>query len=224
MGRIKSERQMKKDGNKIDNDELLMTNFSPISLLLFIFGIVGEAYITIKYIGKDPYANYSLILLILGVISFSGVLYLNKGQIRLQEKYIKQPVIWTSYIVFLMFILAVTWFVARTQLKYALSDTDLYFYYISTAIMEEMFFRMFLCSLLKIKFDTPVLIIIPFTAFLFMLIHIEFYGDQPVFLGVMFIGGLFFSIFYIYTKDITITMIAHILLNIYAVGNLLIST
>lgn len=221
MGRITSERQMKNKG-VITQDEYLLLSFTPISFLLYIVAMFGELYITLKYFGSDPYANYSLFLFILGFISFGGIIYLNKGGvIRFQYKFIKEPVIWLFSIVFLMFSLAISWTIAKVGIRYALSDTDLYFYYISTAVIEEMFFRMFLCSLLKIRFNLNVVVVILFTSVLFMLFHIEAYMDKPYALVVMFFGGVMFSVFYLYTKDITVTMVAHVIVNIFAVGNLL---
>lgn len=222
MGRITSERQLKNKGVSITQEEYLLVSFTPISFLLYIIAMIGELYITLKYYGSDPYANYSLFLFILGIISFAGMVYLNGGGvIRFQYRFLKEPVIWLFCVVFLMFSLAVAWTVAKVGIRYALSDTDLYFYYISTAVIEEMFFRMFICGMLRIKFNLNIIIVILFSSALFMFFHIEHYMMQPYALGVMFFGGIMFSIFYLYTKDITVTMVAHVVVNIFAVGNLL---
>ena len=225
MGKIKSERERKKEGKGTEQkNSKLLVSFTPISLLLAIVALVGELYITVKYIGKDNYANYSLLLLFLGIIAIVGVFYLNKernDKIQFQYQFMEEPVMWIFYIAFIVLILSISWAIAKITVRFALSTTDMYFYYISTAVIEELFFRMFLCSFLKLKINLHPAIVVLISSLLFTLIHIEAYYNKPYALVVMCVGGLVFSISYLKFKDITIPMVAHVIINLVAVGNLL---
>lgn len=55
----------------------------------------------------------------------------------------------------------------------------------------------------------------------FAIAHVQAYGGYLPGMIAMFIGGFTFSLFYLYSEDISVSMTAHIIVNIIAVGNLL---
>ena len=55
----------------------------------------------------------------------------------------------------------------------------------------------------------------------FAVAHVQAYGGYLPGMLSMFIGGFTFSMFYLYSEDISVTMTAHVIVNIIAVGNLL---
>ena len=220
-------------------EESRYLRFSTISFLIFfLLGVPMLAFLIMKYYGKDPYGDFAGLLLLLGIIGFIGVLLVSEGKVfKFQNYYLRNSdmfLIFILYIVGLLAILGFIWYILGSTLRYALSMTELYFYYIGAAIMEEMFFRFFLCGISKnylielrnkgrnkIPESIENLLISIITALVFMLSHWSVYGNSLIGITAMFFGGIMFGMFYLHSKDISITMIAHIWVNIIAVGNLL---
>lgn len=193
-----------------------IVRFSAISLILSVIALVIEGYLTIKYFGTDPYANYALLLLFLGLIGISGAYWLNpKSLFVLNDYYLKDVEKTGQFIVsILMTILciAIIQVVLKTTFRLALSLTDLLMYFIASAIVEELFFRMFLVSYFKLKTRLKSFGIV-ISAFVFMLFHIPTYWPSVEMLSAMFLGGCVFGAAFLLTKDITAGMIAHLTIN-----------
>ena len=98
---------------------------------------------------------------------------------------------------------------------------------IFASISEELFFRGFIISFfISIGYNSPnkirltkkrsissiEIIGIFLSSLSFALIHINYYGDISIMLTV-FIGGLWLSIMFWWTRDLTSVMLAHFLLN-----------
>ena len=216
--------------------------FSPISfLLVFLFAIPVLGYLVSKYYGRDPYGDFAMLLLVLGIIGLIGsagmAVLFKRNFFKFQHYYYRNTDVFLNFILFVFVLFAglgFVWFLLGSTLRYALSNTELYFYYISAAIIEELFFRMFLCGVPKTylielrkrgqnKFPEAIenISIAISTAVIFMLAHLTTYGNTLIGITAMFFGGILFALFYLYTKDITITMVAHIWVNIIAVSNLI---
>ncbi|NMB82397.1 MAG: CPBP family intramembrane metalloprotease, partial [Ignavibacteria bacterium] len=95
-----------------------------------------------------------------------------------------------------------------------------------SAVCEELFFRLFLISvILKVSvFSNEVFLKITAVvtqALAFMIVHQNYYGDPGMLFGV-FLGGCIFGIAYVWKRDISITIFAHFLLNLIATANWLV--
>jgi len=209
---------------KKNNEESELLRFSSISILLAVMAIIIEAYIIWKYIGKDLYANYSVLLLVLGLIGFTGVFFLNpSGIFNFNDYYMKDlesGLKFLSYILMLVVSVGVMMFVLNFSYRFALELVDLYLYYLAAAVIEELFFRMFLVNLLRrVKLGWFSIII---SALIFMIAHWDAYGHSLQMMTAMFLGGIIFGAFYLLSKDITITMLGHLIINLISVGSLLV--
>lgn len=114
-------------------------------------------------------------------------------------------------------------YIVKTQLS--VSTTEKALYYLFAGIGEEMFFRLFLIETIKkISGNTPSskALGIIFSSLAFTAIHVNYYNNFPQLMAV-FVGGLILSIFYVVWSDITANMLAHFLLNLIAVGNVLVT-
>ena len=60
------------------------------------------------------------------------------------------------------------------------------------------------------------------SAIIFMIAHWEVYGHDISLMASIFIGGIIFGIFFMFTNDITINMIGHLIINLLNVGSLLV--
>jgi len=230
-------RPKNKKGTKNNDDDRLL-QFSYISIIeVFLLGFPMLFYLALKYAGTgEAYGDFAVLLLSLGIIGIMGVLLIQRGKFfKLQNYYLESTKKMLMFLIFtflIVVILGVSWFLLGSLLKYALEPIELYFYYLGAGIMEEVFFRMFLCGLLKTqvanRFNRQLpdalenIIIAVITATVFMLSHITSYGGDVAEMSTMFVGGVVFTMFYLYTKDISITITAHVIINFIAVGNLLI--
>jgi len=137
---------------------------------------------------------------------------LNDWYLRNSEKSLQ----FLAYILVVMVGVGMMMFALQTQFRLALSTTDLYLYHIASAIIEELFFRMFLINFIK-KYSKSTILSILTSSFLFSIAHLlSGYGIEL--LIAMFLGGLIFSAAYLAWKDITIPMIAHLIINTIVVG------
>ena len=209
-----------------ENKEESFAKYTPISLFLKLTAIFIMAYLTTKYYGVNEWGNYTLLMLVLGILSFVGVLWLNKGNIMiLQIDYLTdsyKAILFVFYIVIGVFTIALIMFISQMVFKLTISTEDMYMYYVAGAIIEEGMFRMFIVSFFMIKTRIKYFGII-ISAFIFMLSHWEVYGQSPDMMLAVMLSGILFGIFYVMSKDITITMIIHIIINLIAVGNILLT-
>lgn len=224
-------------GNITIDSEFRMLQFSPVSFIeIFLMALPMLFYLVLMYYGKDPYGDFAGILLGLGTIGIVGTLIINrKTPFKFQNYYLQNTnriLYYLIYITFTVMALGILWWLLGSVLKFGLSATELYFYYLSAAVMEEVFFRLFLCSFLKLyvfgKFKRRMpnilenLWIIIISSLLFMVSHTITYGADINAMLIMLCGGAVFAGVFLYTKDISITITAHMICNFLSVGSLLI--
>jgi membrane protease YdiL (CAAX protease family) len=204
-----------------------IAKFNPFSLLLLVSALFIELYLIGKYLGRDPYANYSILLFTLGFIPIPGLYLLNDKDILDREtKFTKD--LWETIKLFgysfLVFgFLAVIQVLTQLSFRLALSTTDLYFYFLAAGIIEEAFFRMFLLRVFMKYLRSPWGKIVGtiISSVFFMFAHLGAYGTTlPVLLSMLFFG-IFLCITYLSFKDITPNMLGHMGYNLYAIGTLL---
>lgn len=227
--KVLSLRSATREGNyaqkQVEMDQIKM---NPLALLLMSFALIAEIYLIVKYLGIDPYAIWSVVLLSLGCGALLGVLWLTKGKVITSElPFIKGTWPALKY-VFGMFslvaLIALIDFLLQMSFRYALETIDIYFYYLAAAVIEEAFFRLFLINVFiwvlsrKIGKIGAIVIGVLVSSIIFMLAHWSAYGTSPHLMMAMFFGGIAFSIYYLVFKDITITMLAHLLINFITVS------
>lgn len=230
MGSIRTKRSVEKEnrksGNK-NNSGMEWVQFSPISLLFTIIGISGVGYIAWKYLGSDAYGPYALVLLLLGLISVGCIISLNsKKSLKFNDRFdfsdFSSLLEFTTWVLLTILSIEIAIWLLQMTVRWSLSPTDLMFYYVSAAIIEELFFRMVLCGAFKTQTNLHNITIALFAAIPFGMVHWEAYSGDFLMLFTMYIGGVIFSLIYLYTKDITVTMTAHAIINIITVGTLII--
>ena len=235
MGSIRTkkavEKEKRKQGKKGVTSGFEWIQFSPISLLFTIIGLCGVGYITWKYYGSDSYGDYGLVLLLLGIISISCILFMNsRNSLKFNERFdfsdVRSLLEFATWVLLLILSIEISIWVIQylskyMSVRYALTPTDLMFYYVSAAIIEELFFRMVLCGFLRVYTKVHPVLIALFCSIPFAMVHWESYAGDPIMLFTMYIGGVLFSLYYLYTKDITITMTAHAIINLIMVGTLI---
>ena len=223
MGKIKSQKMAESLGWTKQKEESF-AKYTPVSFLLKISAIIIMIYLTTKYLGVNEYGNYTLLLLVLGVLSMIGVVWLNKGNIFILEMdYLKdkyKALIFVFYIVIGVFIIALIMFISQFVFRLTISTEHKNMYYFASAIIEEGMFRMFIISFFMIKTRIKYFGIV-ISSVIFMFSHWEVYGQSPDMMLAVMLSGIVFGIFYVMSKDITITMIIHVFINLIAVGNIL---
>lgn len=231
MGSIRTKRSIKNENRKEGKQRtsgMEWVQFSPVSLLFTIFGLFGVGYIALKYLGSDRYGDYGLILLILGLISIVCIIALNsRKSLKLNNRFdfsdFSSLLTFTIWVFALIFSLELAILSLQLTVRYSLTPSDLMFYYVSTAIIEELFFRMVLCGFFKIYTKLHNIWIALLAAIPFGMVHWEAYSGNLLLILTMYVGGIIFSLFYLYTRDITVTMTAHMIINIITVGTLIIA-
>jgi membrane protease YdiL (CAAX protease family) len=225
MGTITLEEDRKEKKNV--NYEIKIT---PIAILLMIFCFIALSYIAIRYAGESAYSGYSWILILLGLFGLISsiliVLYRANVRIVITNPYLDKPLTYIFYVVIIVFANSLFWFIAR--LRYGLSEVDYFFYFMSTGVVEEIVFRLFLCTLIiatlslwdKLQKTLINIIAVLLSALIFAVAHIYSYQTIEE-LAVMFLGGIMFGLFFVWKRDITITMLAHMIINFIATWNFL---
>lgn len=209
--------------HKRKNQDQVLTQFNTISLFLTVIAILVMTYLMLKYYGQS-WIPYAILLISFGVIGLFGVIFLNRGAfLNYDLKFLhgwKEAIIYIIAIVSLYVVITVIWTIFGALVRFSVSDLDLYFYYGSSAILEEVFFRMLIVSIFN-KYNQKYIGAIV-SSILFWIAHLSTYGTSVQLALILICSGLAFSIYYIQFKDITITMIAHMLINLTVVGSLLI--
>lgn len=208
---------------KRKNQDQELSRFTPISLFLTVIAILIMTYLMIKYYGQS-WIPYAIILISFGVLGLFGIIILNKGVfLNYDLKFLhgwKEAGIYFIAIISLYVIITVIWSIFGAFIRFSVSPMDLYFYYGSSAILEEVFFRMFIISIFN-KYNKKYIGAI-ISSIGFWIAHFSTYGTSVQLALILICSGLAFSIYYIQFKDITIPMVAHMLINLTVVGNLLI--
>jgi len=198
--------------------------FNPISFSLLIFAIITISFITIRHITAS-FIPFAIVLISLGISALLGSIYVCDGYLPFKSEipFFKDSIeilLFFIGILSLIAIVGITSYIFLEVIKFALSDLELYFYYGCAGVIEEAFFRHFLISF-GYKIKKPYLMIIV-SLIVFTLAHIVTYWEQLEMLLILLFGAIFFTIYFILYKDITVIMIAHIIINIISVGNLLV--
>lgn len=230
MGRITPIRWAEKEGYINTQYRTSLSKFNTISLLFSILAFCIELYLVLKYFTLTAWALYSSVLIVLWVISFLGIVVLNQeeGEILVKHSFERERDSITGLLIYISMILItiaaigiLNW-IFGYFIRFAMETTDLYLYYIAAAIIEEQFFRMFLISAFERYNLAGIGILVQ--AFAFMFAHWEVYSNSVYTLIITLVAGLVFGMVYYSAKDISITMSAHIIINLIAVGSLLVIT
>lgn len=126
-----------------------------ISLLLSIFAVSVMLYIYFKYMNSDEYisrayAQYSLLLAILGIIGYVFIDLIDDYRITLiPKKLTKADYVGTLIkTMILLIVILVVQFVTQYVVRFALTDIDMIMYYVFAGTCEELFFRAFIIGIL----------------------------------------------------------------------------
>jgi membrane protease YdiL (CAAX protease family) len=168
--------------------------------------------------------------------------FVPNGSDEKNKKYISDTILQTAIILFAAMATQLT---VQTALSFTIKEQASYF--IFAAICEEVLFRVFILSvgfklvpgaeklwqaataaekiMDRIRLKGQVLVrlsgFLILQAALFGAIHQNYYGNWPMLLSVI-LGGLILGIFFIWWRNPTANILAHFLLNVIAVQNLLV--
>ena len=224
-GKVMSKRALRrKNIYSREASSLSTSRINPLGLLMLSFALLSEIYLIGKYIGKETSAYYSILLFGLGTVALIGMIWLTKGKFITYElpfmKDIWAGLVYILAIGSLVAVIGVMQVILKTSFRYALELVDVYFYYLAAAVIEEAFFRMFFISLFIQKYPNkrigPIMGVL-LSSFIFMIAHWASYGQSLPLMLSMFFGGLLFSAYYLAFKDITITMLAHLIINLIVI-------
>jgi len=205
-----------------------------ISYIINVFAIFIMGYVGIKYINDpDPlssaYASYALMLMIFGLIGFLSIDYFDNGEINFIPKSWKEfnTMYFIIAVTVLLILSTLIDYVLKTTIRFALSDTDMFLYYVFAGVCEEAFYRAFLINLIIRLFTNmgkrPNIIVILFailvSSVIFMLSHLSVYGTNPAMLLSTFVGGLVLGGFYVVFRDIGANMVSHAVKNALGYAN-----
>ncbi len=200
------------------------SKINPLGLLMLSFALLSEIYLIVKYIGKETSIYYSMLLFGLGTIALIGMIWLTKGKFITYElpfmKDIWSGIVYILAILSLVALIGTMMIVLKASFRYALELVDIYFYFLAAAVIEEAFFRMFFISLFVQKYPNKKMGLIMgvlVSSFIFMIAHWDSYGYSLPLMLSMFFGGILFSLYYIGFKDITISMLAHLIINLIVI-------
>jgi len=236
--KVYSMRIYKKQGKnrtKMMIDRSIM-KFNIISLMFTLLSLFFELYLISKYTGSSDidssaYVPFAMRIFFQGAIGFAGMIILNllNKESFLEKDFpipnAKQGIYYLIGILSLFLFQMIVQTVVQVVFRLAMEPIDIYFYYLAAAVIEEIFYRMFLISLIVFLFSRinariPEFIITFFamiiSSFIFMLVHISAYGERPDLLAAMFFVGMVLATYYILFKDITVPIIGHLLINLLA--------
>lgn len=205
--------------------------FNAISLMFLSLALFIELYLIAKYSGISDFVPFSISLFSQGTAALIGIILINIANktFFLDKEFPiqtgKQGAYYLIGIFSLFTLQMIVQAVVQIVFRLAMETVDIYFYYLAAAVIEEAFYRMFLISLIvfvfsKINTEIPEFVIIfvamIISSFVFMMVHLSAYGERPDLLLAMFFVGMVLAIYYIIFKDITVPMIAHLLINLVA--------
>ncbi|MHA1585222.1 MAG: CPBP family intramembrane glutamic endopeptidase [Promethearchaeota archaeon] len=234
-----------KNTKKIKRNILLVDN--PIDILAVIFGLfaIGALFsLRARYAMSDEFpsvATDSVKLIIVGMSGITG-LFLTRIIFHTKKGDRVSLIANTTHPDNLLdfgFAIA-TYFgiqivvIILNKAVFQVASVDVYLFFFSAAICEEMLYRGFLVMfvqiilirMLKIKarHESDVLLPNILTCFIsgsvFMAVHTVYYG-QPAQMIITFVGGFFQAFWYLKSKNLFVPMISHASINFVASGSLL---
>ena len=197
--------------------------FTRVSQILIGIAIIVMGYIYLSHRNSPTDAEWVTYALMMMIFALAG--YVGTQMIYQQPVFptVMRPLDLNTGVHAAIILVAclVTQIVTQTVLAFTVAEQVLYFVF--AAVCEEVFFRVLIISaMLKFKDDLNMRIFaVVLQAALFVAIHQNYYANLPMLISV-FIGGIVLGIFYVVWRDPTANILAHFILNVYAVQNLLI--
>lgn len=202
---------------KFDKKYDFEPKFTRLDRTLVIFNIIIMGYLFLRHIVSDPaWGKYAGYMALFTIVGFFGSQALSRQKLMAVRKYKKDTILW---VVVLLVASMLTQIIANVAFTFSTVEQALY--YVFAAVSEEMFFRVFLLSVI-LRFNPPLstkIIAIVLQAIVFAAFHQNYYHNFPMLLSV-FIGGLIYGAFYVWKENPTANILAHFLLNLYAVQSL----
>jgi membrane protease YdiL (CAAX protease family) len=199
--------------------------FTQIAVVLIFIAASVMMYLYLTHYnieGDEDWSKYALMMFLFSIIGYFGTQLINQEPL-FSKKYKKfNP----STGLRATIILAASMFTQIiSQAAFSFSTTEEGLYFIFAAVAEEVFFRIFLLNLFLQGKDKPkipqIIGAVIVQAILFTAIHQNYYNNLPMLFSV-FLGGIILGFFYVVWKDATANIIGHLLVNIIAVGSLLV--
>lgn len=227
---------MKKQRKKSD---LLIDN--PIDILAIVFGLIGLLvlfYLRVKYTGSVDYPTISddaATLLLKGIIGLSIILairlFWGKETVNFAG-FVRTPIEYFLYAIGCYFVIQILIILISSAGIFQVEVADVYAFYISAAVIEELIYRgalvmgvQFLIAKVIEEYKYPnlwlsTIISALISGLVFAAVHTR-YWNSPVNLLITFLGGVSQAVWYQYTKNLSVPIFAHVIVNFVASGSLL---
>jgi membrane protease YdiL (CAAX protease family) len=230
-----------------DTAKTMPPPFTQIDYYLVIVAVITMQviYWTHRQIPEDAgWAQYAVYMTIFAVVGFMGT-QLIYGEPPLPKRF--APIDLNTGVKAVLILAAAMATQIAVQTALSLSITEQAMYFVFAAVCEEIFFRVLILSVgfkvipkaeelwfkaersaskadayrLKGEVLGRMLGFLVLQAVLFAAIHQNYYENLPMLLSVL-IGGLVLGVFFVWWRNPTANILAHFLLNIIAVQNLLV--
>lgn len=195
-------------------------NHTRISYMLSILAIVIFMYLSLKY-GRETgdlgnWGKFSYLQAGFAIIGFVGYQFITQESL-LPKIYRQLDIDTILYSV--LTLVAILFVQLVAQVLITITGFEQIAFTLGAAIAEELYFRAFLISaicyaLKNTKIEKPVAIIISASAF--AAAHVNYYGNFAVLISV-FVSGIVYGVVYLKTRNITVTIFAHLVNNVIVV-------
>jgi len=192
--------------------------FSKISLTLIIVAfivltIIGSLHINDIDENGSNWGRFALVQASFCIMGVIGTSFLTQGTLFPQKLRKANP----NTIINTLIILSLELFIQLfSSLTLSISTTEKALYYVFASIGEEVLFRGCIMEFCR-KINLHPILSIGLSAFLFMEIHVNYYGQFSMMLMV-FLGGIALATTYFLFQDLTANIFGHFLNNAIAVG------
>jgi len=198
-----------------------------ISFILIILTVAIMGYMGLRHLNDiDAYGQlwgkYALVLHSIMCISAYIIVQMINNQPLIPKRFKQLDINTGIYTTLLIMLIMMTQIISKQTLSIDSSEQAIY--YVFSAISEEVIFRLMIITL-ALKFNNSIymkLSAILLSAFTFTIYHQNYYNDIQMLIAI-FISGLIFATFYIYTQDITSNILAHFIINLIAAGSFLVN-
>jgi membrane protease YdiL (CAAX protease family) len=206
-----------------------------IVLLIEAVGIFSLSMLFILNLDNDEFPRLAsdslefVILLVIGISLQIAVVYFDSHRVKVKDK-IPETTLLLSFLTFIVTVVIQGVITLTLQPSVAqVSVVQVYAFFISAAIAEEAFFRGGVVGLTyviainnihhKQKRIISILLSTLVGALTFTMLHVRYYAI-PAALIITLLTGILLSIVYAINKNLLVTIIVHVAVNIFATGAL----
>lgn len=219
------------------SDLLIDSPIDLLSLLIAIAGMLTLFLLRVIYTGSEEFPNMESETMSLLIKGFIGLSVMLAFRVLIGKKetdlfgFVKTKIEFWGYAIACYFAIQII-VIILGEAVFQVSEGAVYAFFISAAIMEELLYRGALVMIVQyisarvlethkypLLWGSTIFSAI-ISGLIFMAVHTRYWGD-PISMAITFLGGVSQAIWYQYTKNLSVPMLAHMLINFVASGSLL---